>query len=127
MIENIDVVVDASGTYGNHNYVGDGGLPALGERSLENDQLIDYVIPDIKKETEKFSGSQNKTLVIGCGASAITTLSSLKSFGVNKGGISVTWITKRISGENPFKVIEVENSHNLTAKLYLVFCNNLYT
>ena len=120
MIENIDVVVDASGTYGNHNYVGDGGLPALGERSLENDQLIDYVIPDIKKETEKFSGSQNKTLVIGCGASAITTLSSLKSFGVNKGGISVTWITKRISGENPFKVIEVENSHNLTGKLYSI-------
>jgi NADPH-dependent 2,4-dienoyl-CoA reductase/sulfur reductase-like enzyme len=30
-VEGIDVLVDASGTYGNHKWLGKGGIPALGE------------------------------------------------------------------------------------------------
>ena len=33
-LEGFDNVVDASGTYGNPNWMGKGGTPALGERAL---------------------------------------------------------------------------------------------
>jgi hypothetical protein len=35
-----DVVIDASGTFGNHNWLGPGGLPALGEQAAE--EHIEY-------------------------------------------------------------------------------------
>jgi hypothetical protein len=34
LLEGFDAVVDASGSYGNHNWIGMGGVPAVGERSL---------------------------------------------------------------------------------------------
>ena len=54
-INAVDVVVDATGTYGNHNNVGLAGLPAVGERKLAGDNRLCYTIPDILKNTDQFS------------------------------------------------------------------------
>jgi len=42
----LDGLVDASGTYGNPNFLGKGGRPALGERALRADGTIKYVLPN---------------------------------------------------------------------------------
>ena len=60
LIENIDVVVDATGTYGNNNFVGEGGLPALGERSLKVGQNVTYTIPDLLKDSETYAGANSQ-------------------------------------------------------------------
>ena len=54
-ITGVDIVVDATGTYGNHNNVGMSGLPAVGERKLAGEDRLWYTIPDIVKNTEQFS------------------------------------------------------------------------
>jgi len=48
MLEGFDAVVDASGSYGNHNWMGKGGIPAVGERHLRIPDEICYTIPDLK-------------------------------------------------------------------------------
>jgi len=40
-----DYIIDASGTYGNHNWLGDGGIPARGE--IANEKRIQYELEDI--------------------------------------------------------------------------------
>ena len=76
IIDGLDIIVDATGTYGNHNWLGLGGIPAKGEKRFENE--IMYTIPIITKE--KFLGTEESkvNLVVGSGASAITTLSMLE-------------------------------------------------
>ena len=52
----MDVLVDATGSYGNHNYVGLGGLPAVGETGLaEEGESLYYTIPDVLKLRDKFA------------------------------------------------------------------------
>lgn len=48
-----DYVFDTSGNYSNHRLVGDGGLPAGGERSLEAKKRLTYVIPDVLQNDRK--------------------------------------------------------------------------
>ena len=60
IIDNIDTVVDATGTYGNNNNTGIGGLPALGEKSLKSSGDIEYTIPNIGEDAVKYaSGDKN--------------------------------------------------------------------
>ena len=60
IIDNIDTVVDATGTYGNNNHTGIGGLPALGEKSLKSSGDIEYTIPNIGEDAVKYaSGDKN--------------------------------------------------------------------
>lgn len=69
--EFVDYVLDASGVYGNPNFIGDGGIPALGE--LKNQPQMDYHICDIySKDRSRFAGK--KTLLVGTGYSAATTI-----------------------------------------------------
>ena len=59
-INDVDIVVDATGTYGNHNNLGLGGLPAEGERKLAGDGSLFYTIPDILNHPDKFSSQDRK-------------------------------------------------------------------
>ena len=59
VFDNVDIIVDATGTYGNHNWLGDGGLPALGERKLGNDKDILYKIPDVINNRDMFAGTSS--------------------------------------------------------------------
>ena len=42
--------------------------------------------------------------VIGCGASAVTSLRALKQLAANGGGVEVVWVTRH--GTNPYKLID---------------------
>ncbi len=72
-----DKVVDCTGVWGNANWSGIGGIPALGERTLVNRGRIRQKIPNVVLESANFVGKT--CLVIGTGASAITTISSLRA------------------------------------------------
>ena len=52
--------MDATGTYGNNNHTGSGGLPAVGERLLKSSGDIEYTIPDIAGNTAKYPSGDKK-------------------------------------------------------------------
>ncbi len=86
-----DVVIDASGSYGNHNWLGDGGIPAIGE--LTNRNRIQYGLEDIAgNEKEKYAGKT--TLVIGSGHSAATSVTGLKQLMAENPATKLIWITR---------------------------------
>jgi len=99
-----DAVVDASGSYGNGNWLGLGGLPALGERALStttnhNNNIIVRTIPDVANETARYL---NKiTAVFGSGYSAITTIHKLQELAAASSSIvTVHWCTRRGNNNN---------------------------
>ena len=53
------------------------------------------------------------TLVLGCGASAVTCLSALRRVGVARGGVAVTWVTRRGRAEAPYNIVQVGYDINL--------------
>jgi len=78
-----DIVLDCSGTYGNHNWMGSGNVPALGERALEK---------EITYELEDLSGCRGRrVLLVGDGYSAATTLDALRS----QSGTTVDWVARK--------------------------------
>jgi hypothetical protein len=71
--ETADVVIDATGTWGNPNTLGDGGIPAPGERSFF--QEIRRDIPDFAREGPDWAGKT--VLLAGAGHSAQTAVRAL--------------------------------------------------
>jgi len=70
--ETADVVIDATGTWDNPNTLGDGGIPAPGERSFAEEIRRD--IPDFAKEPDW----EGKTVLLaGAGHSAQTAVRAL--------------------------------------------------
>lgn len=95
-IESADVVIDCTGTYGNPNPLGNGNLPARGERRLAS--RIAYELRDVTgSERGRFEGK--RVLLVGGGHSAATALDGLLSLR----GTSVHWVTRR---SQPLEVIE---------------------
>ena len=100
-IATADVVIDTTGTYGNHNWLGRGGIPALGERAEAG--RIDYDPPDIAgQQRERFAGRH--VLVVGAGYSAATSVAALAQLAGDHPGTRVTWIT-RDEREPPVRLI----------------------
>lgn len=89
-----DLVVDASGTYGNPNHLGPGGLPARGERAFAH--RIAYVIPDVLG-VDRAAYEGRRTMVIGAGYSAITTIALLLELAKFSPGTELVWVTRRAS------------------------------
>jgi thioredoxin reductase len=82
-----DVVIDASGTYGNHNWMGNGNIPALGERVLRH--RIAYTLEDVVgAERRRYEGK--RVLLVGSGHSAATALDGLTQLPKTK----VVWISR---------------------------------
>jgi thioredoxin reductase len=106
-IEEADVVLDCTGTYGQHRWLGAGGIPAIGELSAE--PHISYVLDDILGDRKNHYANKN-ILVVGGGFSAATTVSNLAQLAVDNQSTWVTWIArtanswpiKRIAND-PFK------------------------
>ena len=97
-----DVVIDCSGTYGNHRWLGVGGARCPGERRLLSSK--DYLLPDILgRDIEQFLGKQ--TLVVGSGYSAATSIVSLQHLANANAATRVTWVT-RASHDGPIPLIE---------------------
>lgn len=84
-----DAVIDATGTYGNPNWLGQGGNPAIGE--LQAAARIEYGLPDVLGEHRaRYAGK--RVLVVGSGCSAATTVVACAALA---SGTEVTWVTRR--------------------------------
>jgi len=96
-IVNADVVLDCSGTYGHHNWMGSGNLPAPGELRLKD--RIAYTLEDIAgRHRDRYAGKH--VLLVGSGHSAATALDAL----IRLPGTQVLWITKA-DRERPHELI----------------------
>ena len=86
-----DCVLDCSGTYPNHNWIGAGGVPGIGETSALADD--DYRLPDVLgADRSRFAG--RKTLVVGSGYSAATAVVSLAQLAEAEQGTQIVWLTR---------------------------------
>ncbi len=76
-----DVVIDCTGTYGNPSPTGHGGIPALGERSVD----VQRRIPEVDSSWEG-----RRVLLVGAGNSAQTAARDLTAAGVD-----LIWAVRR--------------------------------
>jgi thioredoxin reductase len=91
-IEAFDGVLDCTGVFANANWLGHGGIPAVGEIDLRS--AIEYRLPDILgQDRPKYAGKH--TLVIGAGTSAATNIVALAELAASEYSTRVTWITRR--------------------------------
>lgn len=98
-VEEADVVLDCTGTYGQHRWLGDGGIPCPGE--LAGEPHIAYGLEDIAGERRGFYAGKT-TLVIGGGYSAATSVSLLATLSEKHPESWVIWLA-RGSSTQPIK------------------------
>src|SRR4029077_7269949 len=100
-VEEADVVLDCTGTYGQHRWMGDGGIPAVGEMAAR--PRIDHGLEDIlgDRRTE-YAGK--RILLVGSGYSAATTACNLAQLGEEHLETWAIWLG-RGSGSQPIKRI----------------------
>jgi thioredoxin reductase len=97
-----DAVLDASGVYATPNWLGAGGIPAVGEKKSR--PLIDYKLRDISgRDRSRFAGK--KILLIGAGYSAATTICDLQKLIRVEPGTAVIWAIRE-QRALPIPVIE---------------------
>lgn len=82
-----DVVLDCTGTYGNPNATGDGGVPAPGERELED--RIERHVPDVRGNPDAWAGRD--VLLVGAGHSAQTAARDLSALAVDRPDTRIHW------------------------------------
>jgi hypothetical protein len=86
-VEHADVVIDCTGTYGNPNSLGDGGIPAPGERTLGD--RIERRIPRFEAAPRAWASAT--TLLTGAGHSAQTAARALAELARQAPGMRVIW------------------------------------
>lgn len=99
-MEEADIVLDCSGTYGMHRWLGDGGIPAAGETAAE--AQIAYGLDDVRERKNVYAGKS--VLVVGAGYSAATTVSNLAALAEADVAMWVTWLSRN-AGTQPLKRI----------------------
>ncbi len=93
-----DIVLDCTGTFGNHNWLGQGGVPAPGESVAA--AHIEYALPDVLgRDRQRYAGQH--TLLVGAGYSAATVVTQLAQLPNSK----VTWLTRGTSAVGPIRRI----------------------
>ena len=89
--ETADVVLDATGTYGNPNSLGDAGIPAPGERAAGG--AILRHLPDLAAEAGAWAG--RTILLAGSGHSAQTAARDLAEIARQAPGTRVVWALRK--------------------------------
>jgi thioredoxin reductase len=97
-----DIVLDCTGTYGQHRWLGDGGIPAIGEQAAES--FISYTLDDILGDRKGHYAGKN-VLVIGAGYSAATTVTNLTTLAQENRETWTIWLA-RTSGTQPLRRIQ---------------------
>lgn len=116
-----DLVLDCSGTYGRHRWLGTGGMPAPGERPARN--LIAYGLDDVLG-SRKQAYSGKGILVVGGGYSAATTVANLSSLTHHYPEMWIIWLV-RGAGTSPIK--RIPNDPFKERDRLAVTANNLAT
>ncbi len=88
--ETADLVIDATGTWGNPNSLGDAGIPAPGERALDGEIRRD--IPNFSREAAGWAG--RRILLAGAGHSAQTAARELARLAGESPGTEVIWLLR---------------------------------
>ena len=105
-VELFDGVLDCTGVFARANWLGHGGIPAVGELALASQ--IDYRLPDILgADRGRYAGRH--TLLVGSGMSAATNIVALAELAKFDAATRVTWITRRegpAGAGGPIAVIE---------------------
>jgi thioredoxin reductase len=100
-VEEADIVFDCTGTYGQHRWMGESGIPAIGERAAE--PHVAYGLEDVLGG--KRAAYQDRTiLVVGGGYSAATTVCDLAALAQKHQSTWVIWLA-RGAGTQPIKRI----------------------
>ncbi|PPB50462.1 flavoprotein [Arthrobacter pityocampae] len=87
----VRAVIDASGTWGQPNPLGQAGLPAPGEEAVS--ELLTSALPDVVgAERDRFAG--RTAMVVGAGHSAANTLINLGQVSRNEPGTRVLWAVR---------------------------------
>ncbi|MEY2515006.1 MAG: hypothetical protein QOJ89_2364 [bacterium] len=90
-IAHADVVIDATGTYGNPNRLGDGGIDAVNERAFE-DRIV-RLLPALDERAREWAG--RTILLTGSGHCAQTAARQLAAFARDAPGTRVVWAVRR--------------------------------
>lgn len=91
-VRHFDAIIDATGVYASPNWVGNGGAPCPGELGLQ--RYIDYQIPDVNGADQRRFASK-RTVVVGTGHSAATTLLALADLLGQHSATRLTWVVRR--------------------------------
>jgi thioredoxin reductase len=90
-VEEADVVLDCTGTYGQHRWLGNGGIPAVGEMGAE--AQIAYGVENILGERRNVYA--NKTvMVVGGGYSAATAVCNLAALVDEHPDTWIIWLAR---------------------------------
>jgi thioredoxin reductase len=89
--EEADIVLDCTGTYSHHRWLGPSGIPAVGETQAE--PHITYHLPDVLGDAKK-DYINKSILVIGSGYSAGTTVNNLARLAQDHNTTWITWVTR---------------------------------
>jgi thioredoxin reductase len=94
-------VIDASGTWHQHNPLGASGLPALGEEQARDAGLLGGPLPDVLgADRARFAG--RSTLVVGMGHSAANTLVALAQLAREVPDTRLVWAIRGTSARRVF-------------------------
>jgi hypothetical protein len=105
-----DAVIDATGTWFSPNPAGADGLPAVGEREVQ-DRLA-YGMPDVLgRERARYAG--RTVAVLGAGHSAVGTLIDLARLKDDVPGTEVIWLLR---GDKPEKAFGGGSNDKLAAR-----------
>ncbi len=87
----VERVIDASGVYGQHNWLGSSGIPAAGERAAGD--RIAYHLEDYGgADRSKYAGA--RVLVVGGGYSAATAICALARLAKAEPGTTIDWVVR---------------------------------
>jgi hypothetical protein len=98
-VEQADVILDCTGTYGQPRFFGAGGIPAMGENALR--QQIAPGLEDVLG-ARRANYADRTTIVIGGGYSAATTVSNLAALAEKHPATWVIWLA-RCAGSQPIR------------------------
>src|SRR5205807_3754216 len=93
-----------TGTYGQHRWLGSGGIPAVGEPAAE--PFIAYGLEDVLGERRDHYAGRN-VLVVGGGYSAATTVCNLSALAEANPATWVVWLA-RGSSTQPIKRVAAD-------------------
>ena len=118
-----DLVIDATGVFGNPNWMGPGGGPAVGETALRRE--IEYGLPDVLvRRRGQYAGRH--TLLVGAGYSAATTVAALAQLGREEPNSRVTWIARCVSQDADSNPVAEIPGDSLPERLALAQTANRY-
>ena len=90
-IDEADVILDCSGTYGQHRWMGDGGIPAIGEAACEGQ--IPYGLENVLGDRRGAYAGKN-IIVVGGGYSAATTVCNLATLAEEHSDTWIVWLAR---------------------------------